>query len=183
MSNLMVGAQFCLGDDPRVITGWHHDHARWNGWACPWVERDQLVVVAALLSSEEQTYSATPDGLAYNVVTPSPAVGAVVIQGGLIEPELVMCADGIERVLFDVGLGCCWAVLMADSTKGSVGPSPELVERAQAAWARFLNDAPAGTTPAILAPENMGMGRYRTPNPADVERGFVIGWILATEKL
>ena len=76
-----------------------------------------------------------------------------------------------------------WAALMVGDTKERVGPSPELVERAKAAWAKFLNDAPAGTTPAILAPENMGMGRYRTPNLEDVERGFVIGWILATEKL
>ena len=54
-----------------------------------------------------------------------------------------------------------------------------LVERAERAWEKLIEETPKGHVLGCLARENLGLGRYVEPNPEHVKNGFIWGWLTA----
>jgi hypothetical protein len=111
-------ARFTLGDDLPLLVdlrGWDNGR-RWNGWAAPLVEADQLAAFASQIGEgmgEFTKIQVESDRLiiTYNAHDPEAAETVVV------EAQAVVCDDGVTRDLFDIGLGLIWETADIDDRR------------------------------------------------------------------
>ncbi len=106
-----IAARFQIGEHAApvlVVDGWDYG-ATWNGWRVPLVERSQVEKMIAAMGSDldEQTR--------YQLVGGLLVVTDLADDDGSyhVEPVAIVCADGILRELFDIGLGLCWDLVDA----------------------------------------------------------------------